>query len=119
MCLSATEGDVATSARKALTPRPASHSLLFLFHFFRQTNNWAVRERTLAPLGLISLGTSTDQFSRAGKGGSSSAFSCDSHDPNTGCMNAMQNARYESGQVRPCILWLGRSACVCSAVPLS
>ena len=69
-----------------------------LFDDLLDTNNWAVRERTLAPLGLISLGTSTGEFSRTGKGGSSTNFSCDSHDPNTGCMNAMQNSRYESGQ---------------------
>ena len=67
-----------------------------LFDDLLDTNNWIVRERTLAPLNLISLGTSTDQFAK--KPGSTTEYSCDSHDPNTGCMNAMQNSRYESGQ---------------------
>jgi len=66
-----------------------------LFDDLLDTNNWAMRERTLAPLGLISLGTSTGSFS---KESGSSKFSCDTSDTNSGCMNAMQNSRYESGQ---------------------
>lgn len=49
-----------------------------LFDDLLDTNNWAMRERILEPLGLISLGTSTAQF--ATKPGSKE-FSCDSHDP--------------------------------------
>lgn len=67
-----------------------------LFDDLLDANNWAVRERTRAPLGLIALGTSTSQF--AYKSGSTTEFSCDRSDQNTGCMQAMQNSRYESGQ---------------------
>ena len=68
-----------------------------LFDDLLDTNNWFMRERTLAPLQLISLGTSTESFSRVG--GDGTPYSCDRKDQNTGCMQAMQASRYESGQV--------------------
>jgi hypothetical protein len=67
-----------------------------LFDDLLDANNWAIRERTRAPLGLIALGSSTAQFNY--KSGSTTEFSCDRSDQNTGCMQAMQNSRYESGQ---------------------
>ena len=67
-----------------------------LFDDALDTNNWAVRERTLAPLNLISLGSSTGAFPT--KPGSTTQYSCDTTDQNTGCMVAMQASRYESGQ---------------------
>ena len=66
-----------------------------LFDDALDTNNWAVRERTLAPLGLISLGSSTGTFTKDPNTGK---YTCDTKDTNSGCMVAMQNARYESGQ---------------------
>lgn len=66
-----------------------------LFDDALDTNNWAVRERTLEPLNMISLGTSTEaQHKDAATG----KYTCDLNDPNSGCMQAMQSARYESGQ---------------------
>ena len=49
-----------------------------LFDDLLDANNWAVRERTREPLGLIALGTSTGQF--AYEKGSTTTFSCDHTD---------------------------------------
>eukprot|EP00662_Eupelagonemidae_sp_cell21_P030743 gene30743-19120_t len=55
-----------------------------------------MRERVLAPLGLLSLGTSSASYERGTDGG----FTCDRSRKDSACMAAMQAARYESGMRR-------------------
>jgi len=68
-----------------------------LFDDALDTNNWFVRERVRAPLGLMTLGSSTGSYKTAA-GSAPGHVSCNHSDQNSGCMQAMQASRYESGQ---------------------